>query len=120
MRRISYSGASFLTADALADTLFQLVTALSISQTTETLNLPAINVTGKTIIVTLIVGPGSELISVPEDSLWDEPDITEVVFFLRDHIHALHRPKPSPSYSEIANTDFDSSDFDNTYTGLTP
>ncbi|WP_158250256.1 MULTISPECIES: hypothetical protein [Cryobacterium] len=47
MRRISSSGASFLTADALSGALFHLVTALGISQTTESLNLPTVNITGK-------------------------------------------------------------------------
>ncbi|TFC52901.1 hypothetical protein E3T26_14930 [Cryobacterium sp. TMT1-21] len=119
MRRISYSGASFLTADAIADALFQLVTALGISQTTESLNLPAINVAGKPIMVKLIVGPMSELISVPEDSLWDEPNITEVIAVLRDRVLALQQPKPSPAYAEIATTDFDSSDFNSSDTGRT-
>ena len=114
MRRISYSGASFLTADAIADALFELVTALGTSQTTEALDLPAINLTGKPIIVKLIVGPWSELISVPEDSLWDEPNITVALAFLRDRVHALQQSKPSPAYSEIATTDFDSSDFTDT------
>ncbi|TFC90542.1 hypothetical protein E3T28_12485 [Cryobacterium sinapicolor] len=110
MRRISYSGTSFLTADAITDALFQLVTALNSSQTTQSLNLPAITLTGNPIIVKLIVGPWSELISVPEDSLWDEPNITEILAFLRDRTHALQQHTPPPAYSEIATTDFDITD----------
>lgn len=34
----------------------------------------------------LIVGPMSELISVPEISLWDEPDISEVLAFFQGRI----------------------------------
>ncbi|MCY7289966.1 MAG: hypothetical protein LH624_17410 [Cryobacterium sp.] len=70
MKRISDGGASFLTPDDVTDALLELVTALGISHTNETLNLPAVDNDGNTVNV----GPMSTLISIPEVSQRTVPD----------------------------------------------
>ena len=110
MKRISYGGASFLTPDGVADALLELVTALGISHTNETLDLPAVDDHGNTVIVTMIVGPTTALMSIPEASPWTGPDTTLVLAVLTARIHALTAPK---SIEEtIATTDFDWQDVD--------
>jgi Flp pilus assembly protein TadG len=112
MKRISYGGASFLTPDDVADALLELVTALGITHTNETLNLPAVDDDGNTVIVTVIVGPMSTLISIPEVSQWTVPDTTNVLVALRARIHALTAPKSYSVEETIATTDFDWQDVD--------
>lgn len=107
MRRISYSGASFLTTAAVADALLPLVTALGISHTTETLELPAVNSKGKPMIVKLVVGPMSELMSIPEESPWEKPDTTAALAYLRARTQTLSQPEPLAYYETVPVTDFD-------------
>lgn len=112
MKRISYGGASFLTPDDVADAFVELVTALGISHTNETLDLPAVGVDGDTVIVTVVVGPMSALMSVPEVSRWTGPDTTLVLAGLKARIHALTAPKSYPIEETIATTDIDWHDVD--------
>lgn len=112
MKRITYAGASFLTPDDVADALLELATALGISHTNEALDLPAVDDHGDTVIVTMIVGPTSALMSIPEDSPWTEPDTTLVLAVLNARIHALTAPKSCPVEETIATTNFDWQDFD--------
>ena len=108
MRRISYDGASFLTTEAVADALLALFAALRTSHMTQALEIPAVNAEGETVIVKLVTDPTSELISVHEDSLWDEPDTTTAVAYLIALTQAVRSTPPSSSSSDtIAITDFD-------------
>ncbi|MDY7544582.1 hypothetical protein QN355_19105 [Cryobacterium sp. 10S3] len=115
MKRIFYGGASFLTPDDVADALLELVTVLGISHTTETLDLPAVDDDGDTMIVTMLVGPMSALLSIPESSRWTGPDTTLVLAALNARIHALTALTEPPSFSTeetMAATDFDWPDLD--------
>lgn len=84
MKRVSYCGESFLTTDQAADALLQLVAALDDHHDSELVELPAVQSDGKTVTVHMIVGPRSELVSIPEDGQGDEPDTTDAVVHLRD------------------------------------
>ncbi|MDY7530036.1 MULTISPECIES: hypothetical protein [unclassified Cryobacterium] len=112
MKRIFYGGASFLTPDDVADALLELVTVLGISHTTETLDLPAVDDDGNTMIVTMLVGPMSALLSIPESSRWTGPDTTLVLAALNARIHALTAPPSCSTEETIAATDFDWPDLD--------
>ena len=87
MKRISYSGASFLTADRVADSLLLLVAAIRDHHGAEVVELPAVGIGGEPVVVQLVVGPASEIISMSEgapggESASTEPDTTEVVDYL--------------------------------------
>ncbi|WP_166790360.1 hypothetical protein [Cryobacterium tagatosivorans] len=108
MRRISYGAASFLTTSTVADALFPLVAALSASHTTLTLEIPAVNTKGKTVIVKMLAGPTSELISIPEESPWDRPDTKTAVAYLLALTQAvLSAPPRYPFIEATAFTDFE-------------
>jgi len=107
MKRISYGGTSFLTPDDVADALVDLVTALATSHTNEALNLPAVDDDGNTVIVTMVVGPMSALISIPEASRWTGPDTTLALASLNARVHTLTAPKSYPVEETIATTAFD-------------
>ncbi|TFD76736.1 hypothetical protein E3T54_10085 [Cryobacterium sp. Sr8] len=106
MRRISYSGASFLTTTAVADALLSLVTALGSNQTTETLELPAVNTAGKPMTVKLVVGPRSELISIPEESPWETACTAASLAYLRARTQTLTQPNPLAYYETITDSDW--------------
>lgn len=94
MKRISYSGASFLTADRVADSLLLLVAAIRDHHGAEVVELPAVGNGGEPVVVQLVVGPASEIISMSEGAPAaepgsTEPDTTEVVDYLLDRIQNL-------------------------------
>ena len=99
MKRVSYCGESFLTTDGAADALLELVVAFPGGHDSELLQLPAVNSDGDEMVVQVVVGPGSELISVPEESTAGEPDTIETVAYLRDRMRTLTIP-PDLTYSE--------------------
>lgn len=101
MKRISYCGDSFLTTDGAADALLALVVALPDGHDSELLELPAVNSDGDEMVVQVVVGPGSELISVPEESTAGEPDTLETVAYLQGRMHTITLPREL-NYSEAS------------------
>ena len=94
MKRISYGGTSFLTADRIADSLLLLVAAIRECRGAEMVELPAVGSDGEPVVVQLVVGPTSEIISMPEGAPGagpgiTEPDTTEVVDYLLDRAQDL-------------------------------
>ena len=100
-------GAPFLTTAAVADALLSLVTTLGISQNTESLEIPAVDTAGKPITVKLIVGPRSELISIPEESPGNIADTAATLAYLRARAQTLSQPEPSVHYETTTTFDVD-------------
>lgn len=96
MKRLSYAGESFLTTDAVADEVVRFVAALGGGHGPEALEIPAVTNDGGTMLVQLVVGPASQLVSVPEQVVQGEPDTTDVVSRLRKRIEALRSPRAVP------------------------
>jgi hypothetical protein len=67
MRKITYASESFVTSDEVADALVIFTTALAQSGTSDAVSLPVIDGDGRPAVVDLVVGPASEMISVPAD-----------------------------------------------------
>jgi hypothetical protein len=107
MKRISYCGESFLTTDGAADALLMLVVALPQGYNSEMLEVPAVGDDGNTMIVQLVVGPTSELISIPEETRSGEPDTAEVVAYLRDRLDALAAPREYAYSAALASAEYD-------------
>ena len=99
MKRISFCGESFLTTDGAADALLKLVIALPNGHDSELLELPAVNNDGDEMVVQMVVGPGSELISVPEEFTSGEPDTLEAVAYLHRRMQTL-RTSSELTFSE--------------------
>lgn len=85
MRRVSYSGGSFVTTGHVAEALVGLISALADGHRTQTIEIPAVSDEGNLILVVLIVGPFSGLLSIPECSPWPVPDFSDTV----QHLHYL-------------------------------
>ena len=73
MKRISYGGASFLTADRVADSLLLLVAAIRDCHSAEVVELPAVGSDGEPVVVQLVVSPTSEIISMSEAAPGERP-----------------------------------------------
>ncbi|MDY7526507.1 MULTISPECIES: hypothetical protein [unclassified Cryobacterium] len=89
MKRMSFCGMTFLTTDAVADAVLELTALLTYGHNSELLVVPSFTLDGSERIVNLLVGPGSELISIPEDDFGAERDTSRAVAVLRDQIDVL-------------------------------
>ncbi|TFB46778.1 hypothetical protein [Cryobacterium tagatosivorans] len=94
MMRVTYAGASFLTSDDIANGLFQFVAALGDNNAASSLEVPAFTDDGKAVMVRLVVGPASELVGVPEESILEEPNTVDFVSELHKRTLALSSPRP--------------------------
>ncbi|MBC7518660.1 MAG: hypothetical protein H7248_07240 [Microbacteriaceae bacterium] len=83
MRRVTYAGDSFLTADSAANALVAFAAALAHNNASEAVSLPIIDSSGQLAEVYLLIGPSSELISMPEASPYADPDVTATLKTLR-------------------------------------
>ena len=94
MKRVSYGGTSFLAADRVADSLLLLVAAIRDCHSVEVVELPAVGNGGERMVVQLVIGPMSEIITMSEgvpgaEVGGTEPETTEVVDYLLDRIEYL-------------------------------
>jgi hypothetical protein len=113
MRRVSYSGASFLTTDRASDALLSLAAALSNVQSSEVVEIAAIDDDGEPMVVKLVLRVASGIISLPESSSFPEPDTTDSVDLLICRAQALSSVRSGSFVETVAVTDFDvdSSDY---------
>lgn len=93
MKRVSYAGVSFLTTDGVADALLRFVAALGLKQKAETVEIPAVGDRGDMVPVQLVIGPASELVSMPESSDIEEPDTSATITNLDRRTNAIAHPR---------------------------
>ncbi|TFC04041.1 hypothetical protein [Cryobacterium sp. MDB2-33-2] len=107
MRRVSYCGGSFVTTGQVAEALVSLITTLANGHRTQTIEIPAVSDDGNLILVVLIVGPFSGLMSIPEYSPWPAPDLSDTVKHLRI-LAAMASDIPFSGFSDtVAILDYD-------------
>lgn len=112
MKRVSYAGESFLTSDTTADALVHLTAALGKAQNAQVVELPTLDQRGEVQVVLLVVGPSSQLVAVPEESRFQEPDSTEIVADLQARTRAIQANYTGVLASQGAVSDFDIDDYD--------
>jgi hypothetical protein len=104
MKKVTYSGDSFVTTDAAAAALVDFAAALAHHKASESVILPVVDARGNLAEVRLLVGPSSELICVPEDSPFDEPDVAAAVADLEARTVAMEadaRPATAQPYASV-------------------
>ena len=107
MRRVSYSGGSFVTTGRVAEALVSLISALADGHRTQTIEIPAVSDEGSLILVVLIVGPFSGLMSIPEYSPWPAPDFSDTVKHLQ-YLAGLVSDIPFSGFADtVAILDYD-------------
>ncbi|MBK4347158.1 hypothetical protein [Lacisediminihabitans changchengi] len=89
MKTISYGGESFTTSDAAAEALLDFAAAAAHSEAADVVHIPAVAANGDLITADLVIGPASELLVVPVDVAFPEPDSTAAVLELRAKIRDL-------------------------------
>ncbi|MDJ0324608.1 hypothetical protein QMG61_12660 [Cryobacterium sp. PH31-AA6] len=89
MKRVTYCGRSFLTTDGVADALLRLAVALPAGHSSELVELPALTDHGDSVLVQLVVAPGSEFLSLPEKTRAKDPDTVDAIDYLRERTLAL-------------------------------
>src|ERR1700710_1856719 len=94
MKRISYSGGSFLTTDGVADALLHFVAALGSSHRAEAIEIPVVHDDGEADTVQLVIGPASELVSIGESTTFSDPDSQEAIASLNARTDSLRVPHP--------------------------
>ena len=73
MRKVTYAAESFVTTDEVAHALVQFTTAVAQKGTSASVDVPAVDEDGQPVMVQLVIGPASEVISTPDpaDPVYD-------------------------------------------------
>ncbi len=112
MKRVSYAGETFLTADDAADALVHLTAALGKAQNAQVVELPTVDANGTLRIVLLVVGPASQLVATPEDSVYEEPDSSVIVAELEARTRAMRVNYGQALASQGAISDYELDEYD--------
>ncbi|GHD40669.1 hypothetical protein D9V29_04275 [Mycetocola manganoxydans] len=102
MRRLFYSSGSFLTGDLVGDAVLQYARALAGTGDADIVSVPARTDDGLNGLAHILVGPASQIFTMPAPSNGDEPFDREIVDALNAKSHAL---QPSRPEAEAPRTD---------------
>jgi hypothetical protein len=94
MQRIHYSGTSLLTGDDIARAMLRYAQALTHSSGSAEITLPVRLSDGGTAQATLLIGPASQLVTVDEQSPFDELSAPELVDSWHQAAARLSSPPP--------------------------
>lgn len=94
MKRISYAGNSVLTGDEIADAVVNYAEALARHDSAATIDMPVRAADGSVVTASLLIGPASQLVSMPEPQA--EGDLTDerLVHDLERRTSQLESPRP--------------------------
>ncbi|MDQ1597367.1 MAG: hypothetical protein QOI70_791 [Microbacteriaceae bacterium] len=112
MKRVAYGGESFITSDEAAEALLAFAAAAAMSDVAEVVPVPSVRDDGAVVVVELVIGPSSELITSPVDSRFPEPDTRSSTAALRARASELISSNPHATGGAIHGQDLDSSDRD--------
>lgn len=94
MKRIHYAGENLVTGDAIADALVFYAEALARRETSAAIEIPALFAEKDIRTVTVLLGPASQLVAIPEDSATDDLFDEELVARMKSASAALGVPQP--------------------------
>lgn len=95
MRRITYAGTWFDTGDEIADALMEYSKALAYNEIADTISIPGRSSTGDAGMVEVVIGPASQIVSAPIESIGeDEFGDPAVVAELREKTAHLQPRRP--------------------------
>ncbi|MEB0200940.1 hypothetical protein QN354_04105 [Cryobacterium sp. 5I3] len=112
MRRITFGGASFLTADRIGDALVALLVVLNVKSCSAVARIPVVLINGTIVTATLLLAPASPFLVIPEESPWPEPDASETVTHLSNLEVLASAPSQNGYLETIAVPDCEWSDPD--------
>jgi hypothetical protein len=94
MERISYAAASVLTGDRLANAIVAYARALAKKGESDMVDFPVLLDSGEVVLAEILIGPASQLLSVPEHSGHDDIVDEERVADLERRTASLAPPRP--------------------------
>ena len=110
MQSVSYGGESFVTSDDGAAALLEFAASAAMSGVGEVVALPSVQADGSVVSVSLVIGPSSELMTTPVETLQTEPDTREAAAVLRVRASELRASNLHAHGSAIAGPDLGSTD----------
>jgi hypothetical protein len=99
MKRIVYAGSRLLTGDDIAVAVLEYCAALADAGTAETVQIPVLGEDGARSMVTLLVGPSSQIVAEDEPTEFEELVDADTVALLKRKTRA-HRPTVTHSSLE--------------------
>lgn len=94
MRRIYYANGSVLTDDMTCKALLRYARALAEADLADVVQVPAITEDGGTVYAHFLIGPASQIFSVPVGEPSTEPLDTEIIEKLEAATARLHPARP--------------------------
>jgi hypothetical protein len=94
MRKIFYAGGHVLTGDRTCKAVLRLARALANNDRADIVDIPVINEGGSVVIAHLLIGPASQLYSVPIENSRDEPFDSDVIEELERRTLELQPNRP--------------------------
>ncbi|RFA18053.1 hypothetical protein [Subtercola boreus] len=94
MKVVHFAGGEVRTGDDIADAVIHYAEALARRKTSAAVEVPALLSDGSVGVVSMLLGPASQLVAVPEPG--DDPDVSDATFIvaLNSRAALLGDPKP--------------------------
>jgi hypothetical protein len=94
MRKIYYAGGAVLTGDQTCKAVLRLARALAMKNQSDIIDFPIIEEGGQRATAHLLIGPSSQIASVPVPGAEDEPNDPEVILELERRTAELQPSRP--------------------------
>lgn len=94
MRKMYYAGAAVLTGDQTCKAVLRLARALAMKDKSDIIDFPIIEEGGQRATAHLLIGPASQIASVPVPGSDDEPNDLEVIAELERRTAELQPSRP--------------------------
>jgi hypothetical protein len=95
MRKIHYAGASVLTGDQTCKAVLRLARALAMKNQSDVIDFPIIEDGGALATAHFLIGPASEISSVPVAGACDEPNDEELIADFERRTRELQPSRPT-------------------------
>lgn len=94
MRKIYYAGGSVLTGDQTCKAVLRLARALALKGQSDIVEFPIVEEGGRLMSAHILIGPSSQIASVPVAGSDDEPNDPEVIAELEKRTRQLQPSRP--------------------------
>lgn len=109
MRKIYYGGGAVLTGDQTCKAVLRLARALALKGQSDIIAFPIVEEGGRLMSAHLLIGPSSQIASVPVAGSDDEPNDPEVIAELERRTRELQPSRPvwHEEMLDVPNLDWD-------------
>ncbi|HTL40471.1 MAG TPA: hypothetical protein VL294_03265 [Pseudolysinimonas sp.] len=101
MREVVYAGGSFITSDAIAETLLEYAAQLANADRAANVHVPALDEFGQPFDISVVIGPASQLLSEPVINSAADPDGDGFIADVTQRMRDLRRSWPTTPFDRI-------------------